>query len=188
MNETKLSTEERQKLHAEINQIVNQRFALTTLSITIFGAMLAWIIPSNTRISEVGSFNYAILNLLLIVLFLLFFLSQRLGLMIRTISTYLIVKDSSIWEKDWANYRKSSYLGYTKPQSVVYIVLGIILFSFPFILWAAFNITLEPRWGIIITSVSSLFYTIFIFGMGFYKWFDSEVNAKAKWVEQLNNN
>jgi hypothetical protein len=29
------------KLHAEINQIVNQRFLITTLSITVFGVLIA---------------------------------------------------------------------------------------------------------------------------------------------------
>ena len=35
------------KINSEINQIVNQRFVITTTAITVFGVMIAWMFPKS---------------------------------------------------------------------------------------------------------------------------------------------
>ncbi|MCU0916382.1 MAG: hypothetical protein MUC88_17735, partial [Planctomycetes bacterium] len=54
------NTEDTRKLHAEVNQIVNERLLLTILAVTVFGTMIAWLIPRNPPESKtsVGMFAY----------------------------------------------------------------------------------------------------------------------------------
>ena len=55
------STEDR-KLHSEVNQIVNQRFQLATIAITIFGVVVAWLLPRQTPVAgtPLGAFTFAV--------------------------------------------------------------------------------------------------------------------------------
>jgi hypothetical protein len=38
----------RRKLHAEVNQLANQRFLVTTGAITVFGVIMALLVPRNS--------------------------------------------------------------------------------------------------------------------------------------------
>jgi len=178
--------EDKRKLHAEINQLVNQRFVLTTISITVFGIMGAWMVPNNIpgKIEPIGAFCFAVASLLLIVLFLLFILSYCLCTMIRNISTYMVITGQSGWEEDWVKFRQTeSYIGYTKPQGVIFIILGILSVGFPFVLWAVYPFSLEPRGGVILTIVLGALYCIFIYGIAIEGWFSPEKLIKSKWEE-----
>ena len=94
-------------LTRKLNQIVNQRFALTTLAITIFTAFAAWLVPRDSAPNgpEFGLYRYMLLILLLLFEFLIFLLSHHLNSMLRIITVYLEVTDSSHWESDWKRYR-----------------------------------------------------------------------------------
>jgi hypothetical protein len=62
--------EDERKLHAEINQIVNQRFILTTLALTIFGILIVLMVPKDTPISGAnGEFPFAVSVILSLLLF-----------------------------------------------------------------------------------------------------------------------
>jgi hypothetical protein len=57
------SQEDERKLHNEINQIVNQRFILTTLALTLFGVLIAWMVPKDAAHqvdADIGAFPFAI--------------------------------------------------------------------------------------------------------------------------------
>ncbi|QQR75980.1 MAG: hypothetical protein IPJ17_10550 [Holophagales bacterium] len=181
--------EDQRKLHAEVNQLVNQRFLLTTLSITLFGALTAWQIPGQTPTATepLGAFRFVVAWLTVVVLFLLFFLANRLGAAIRTISTYLVVTSASDWERDIERLRQSGgHIGYTKPQAVVFLTLGVLSSAFPFVLWAAFpTYELQPRGGVLITVILGLLYIIFVSGMAYGDWFNPDREAKARWESLL---
>jgi hypothetical protein len=83
--------EDKRKLHAEVNQIVNQRILITTFSVTVFGVMIAWMIPKsapqpNPNIEVFVYIGSIILSLTLMVLFLL---SVYLTYMLRIFTSYL---------------------------------------------------------------------------------------------------
>jgi hypothetical protein len=71
--------EDERKLHAEINQIGNQRFLLTTLSLTLFGVLTAWMVPKESvHDTDIGAFPFAISIILSILLFAIYFWSHLL--------------------------------------------------------------------------------------------------------------
>jgi len=180
----KPNDEDKRKLHNEINQIVNQRFLLSTLAVTIFAVIVAWIMrePSTTS-CELGWFRYFASIVLLIVLFGLFCLMHRLRAMLRIISSYLIETKSSGWEIDWKKYREKPYNSYTKAQTLLFLVLGILAISVPFTIAFAYHLSLAPYSGAIVFGLIGVAYIIFLCEMGFGKWFDSEANAERRWQE-----
>ena len=128
------------KLHSEINQIANQRFLLSTLAVTIFGVISTWIMRETpTPNGQLGWFRYLASNIILIVLFGLFYLMHKLRATLRTISSYLIETKSSGWEKDWKTFREKPYSSYTKALTALFLVLGILAISIPFILAFAYQ-------------------------------------------------
>jgi hypothetical protein len=70
-----LSAEDIRKLHAEVNQIINQSFTLNTAAITAFGVVLAWTIqkPGTSPGDAATADSIAVVGAVLIqfVLFLL---------------------------------------------------------------------------------------------------------------------
>lgn len=176
--------EDQHKIHAEVNQIVNQRFFITTLAITIFAGMVAWLIPKQAPCPEtaIGTFTFIASILITIVLFALFLLTHHLTRMLRLFTTYLDVTDTSQWEKDWVNYRnRFRYFGYTKAQTIIFILLGIMSTGFPFLLWAAHPYSLEPRTGAVACFVIGILYVVQVVGMGFFKWFANEGEMLRIW-------
>ena len=96
------------KLHAEINQLINQRFTLNTVALTITGAMSAYIIPKEEHINSIVAVERSIMGDIVLLLFLclLVYLSRILYTMLRTFTTYLRVTEKSNWEQDWYEYQK----------------------------------------------------------------------------------
>lgn len=172
-----------QKLFLEINQLVNQRFMLTTLAVTVFAGVTAWIIPrvAPSQDAPLGAFVFGAALLLLVILFVLFLLAHQLGVMIRTISAYLEVTEVSNWEVAWRRYRKEPYVGYTRPQSTVFLVLGVLAASMPFLLWTVFPFRLEPRAGVTLVVIVGILYVVFVAGISFGNWFNPERDARTRW-------
>jgi hypothetical protein len=176
--------EDIKKLHSEVNQIVNQRLILTTLAVTVFGVMIAWLIPKEPPASggQVGAFVYLGSVLLVAILFALFLLSHHLTCMLRLFTTYLVLTNASNWEKDWASYRKEfRYLGYTKPQSIVFLFLGPLAAVFPLLLSAAYQLTLEPWILALVDGIVGGLYVVFVAGMGLGNWFAKEEDMQRNW-------
>jgi len=171
------------KLHSEVNQIVNQRFILTTFAVTIFGIMLAWVIPKvpPEPSSDLGWFPFLVSILTMVVLSLLFSLMHALLIMLRIFSSYLITTESSDWEKDWLEYRKSPYFDYTKAQSVVFLVLGPLAASTPFFLKLAYNLNLAPLKGALTTIVLAIIYVVYIYILGFNDLGSMEKASLDRW-------
>ena len=188
-------TEDLRKIHAEVNQLVNQRLALTTLAITIFTAVLALLVPRDTASvgTEYGLFRYSLSILLILFEFVLFVLAYHLTSMLRTFTAYLDVTGKSGWESDWRKYRKQrdkrgrklKYWGYTKPQSIIFLLVGIIAGSLPALFWLFFKINLRPWVGAAICCAALLLYIVFVTGMGFWGWFAKEDEIKMRWTTIL---
>jgi len=188
----KPTDEDIRKINAETSQIVHQRFLITTIAITLFGVMTAFLIPNSppTVGTDVGAFTCACSTLISLLLFTLFLVSHLLRSMLRTFTTYLIITRKSNWEYDWEIYRKANikegrwvYLGYTKPLSFIFIVLSIITTFYPFIFSIAYSLKLNPLFGFGLNLSFGLICIILIAGMGFLGWWDPEPKAKARWEE-----
>lgn len=185
---TPLTVEDQRKLHAEVNQLVNQRFLLNTAAVTLFGVILSWIIPKDSPPNTIGIVHYTACILLFILLFALFSISHLLRVTTRVITTYLIEKDASQWEKDWKLYRsQKSYFAYTKSQTLLFLILGLIVTAFPFLLIQLFNQQVNSDRGLWVVFLVGLLYEIFVFGMGFKDWFYPEKAIQARWKSVLNS-
>jgi hypothetical protein len=170
MSLTGPGAEDVRKLHGEINQLVNQRYLVTSLAITVFGVITAWQIPRQTpREGEpVGSFAFAGSTLLLVLLFLLYAFSHQLEGRLRAYTSYLHVTGTSGWEKDWARYRKECRpFAYTQSQAVVFAVLGLIAAAFPIVFARTYGLRLEPASGLRILLWTVAVYEVLVLAWGF---------------------
>lgn len=180
----KPSPEDLRKIHAEVNQLVNQRFLLTTLAITVFGVVVAWFIPKSPMHpgDRVGGLTLGGSVLLLALLFLLYFHSHLLRGMLRVFTSYLVETKSSGWEQDWAAYRADKkHWAYTKPQTLVFMVLGVLAILFPVFLAVLYSLQWEPQIGFVILAVAWVAYESMIWAMGFKEVGSTETESLAKW-------
>ena len=123
--------EDVRKLHAEINQIVNQRFNLTTLAITIFAGLGALMVNLGGSKGNLERSPFIAEILLSIMLFVIAMWSRILTKTLRTFTTYLSITGKSNWEHDWDLFRKNgSYAAYTKPQGMILLILNVLGFLF----------------------------------------------------------
>ena len=173
------------KIHNEINQIVNQRYLITTVAITIYCVVANMLKPKDfpSSTSELGGLIYFGTILLLSLLLLLFLYSHFLKVMLRTLTNYLLVSEKSNWEIEWKTYRTKGYFGYTKAQTIIFLILGIFSFSYPFGIKIAYNLNYEPLCGLTSIIIFFIFYFILIIGIGFCHWFDFEKRSQEKWKE-----
>lgn len=175
--------EDVRKLHAEVNQILNQRFLLTTLAVTVFGVVSAWMLPrtgptgkSNAYFSLLGA------DLLLVLLFLLYLASHALRNVMRTATTYLEVFALSDWERRATAFRADGrYLGYSKIQSTFFIALGLLDGVF-FTLSAACRPAKIP---LVLSIVLLVAYCVLVLGMGWRGWWYRESALRKKWEKVL---
>jgi len=178
------SAEDLVKIHNEVNQIVNQRFILTTIAVTIFGVGIAWIIPKEkpTSGSDIGGMIFALSIFLCIIFFSIYLFHALLKGTMRIFTTYLIITEKSGWEKDFVNYRAHSpYTAYSKPQTIVFLILNAATCAFPLILKLVYSINLAPKRGLCAMLIIGFIIEFLMWGMGFKGWFDSELKAKDKW-------
>lgn len=180
------SPEDLRKIHGEVNQLVNQRFLLTTAAVTIYGAFTAWLLPRQTPApgAPTGGFIYAMSLALLCTLFVLYLFKHMLLGMLRIFTTYLDVTAKSGWEQDWAAYRrKYAYLGYTKPQTLVFAFLGGLVLAMPFALQVAYGLTAAPTTGMWLLILGTVAYELAVILMGFNHIPDVETKTRERWVE-----
>lgn len=172
-----------QKIHAEINQIVNQRFLIMTVAITAFGVITPWLIPRNTPLSgaNIGAltaFGSIVLTLLLSILFMFSYLLTR---MLRTFTTYLLVTEKSGWEDDWKKYREMKYFGYTKAQTVVFLFLIGLSTFLPLILGVLYSTKPKCSTVLLVGILIGVPCLIVVAALGFLRCLDPEVKAKTRW-------
>jgi hypothetical protein len=176
------------KLGNEITQIVHQRFLVTTTAITIFGAAIAWMLPQVPRNvgDPVGPVIFALAVLLEVLLFALYLWNHILKIVLRTFTTYLMVTGKSPWESDWEQYRNRNrkHFGYTKAQTLIFVVLEFMACGFPFLLGPIFSLnSLQPLLGAILCLVLGVVFLLVMLFIGYFKLGDQEAQAKQLWTE-----
>jgi hypothetical protein len=123
------------KIHAEVTQIVNQRFQLTTLAILVVATVAGW---AATIVGKSGSLDTGMVTALtflvtLILLMIFAYFMLLLGMM-RIWTVYLQEKSWSQFEGEWSIYRKErtsrEYLGYTKAGTIIFVLLGPLAFGY----------------------------------------------------------
>jgi hypothetical protein len=126
------------KIHAEVTQLVHERFLLTTVAIIAFGVVSAWFVSKvgPTSGDALGGFAFAASILLTSLLFVLYVFSHLLKNVLKVFTTYLIVTGASGWEQDAKRFRdpERAYLGYTGPQTLVFLFLTAVATGFPLLL------------------------------------------------------
>jgi hypothetical protein len=92
--------EDERKLHNEITEIGRQRFVLTTLAVTLFGVLTAWMVPKEfpKENTSIGPFPFAISMIISILLFSIYLWHHMLRTHLQILANYLIVAGKSNWE------------------------------------------------------------------------------------------
>jgi hypothetical protein len=133
-----LSAEDIRKLHAEVNQIINQSFTLNTAAITAFGVVLAWTIqkPGTSPDDAAKADSIAVVGAVLIQ-FVLFLLDVASSMMIRQlhlITSYLRVTAKSRWEMDWqeaSRVRNGRLPTLGRVQALIFVTLAVVSTVWP---------------------------------------------------------
>lgn len=178
------TTEDVRKIHAEVNQLVQQRFSLTTLAITVYGLVTAWLIPRQHPDAGATLDGFTILGsiLLLMLLFLLYLTGHLLVGMIRVLTIYLAETGASGWEKDFASFRAGSdYWGYTKPHTIVFMILGLLATGFTPTLTVLYRLRWEPVVGYVALLCAFILYELLLWSMGFKRIFTRDQWVRARW-------
>jgi hypothetical protein len=174
--------EDERKLHAEINQIVNQRFLLTTLALTLFGVLTAWMVPKDgAHDADIGPFPFAISIVISVLLFSIYFWSHMLKTMMRVLTSYLAETGKSGWEVDWREFRQDGYSAHTKPQTIIFLVLITMSTIFPFVLSLVFSLKIISVVVPFIAVLLGVIAGLLIYLMGFKNLFDEEVSSLRRW-------
>jgi hypothetical protein len=123
------------KLHSEVNQIVQQRFYLTTIALIIFGTICGWATSELGKDKPIDWRFVFLTEFLLIAMLsgLYAYFMLLLGMM-RILTVYIKEKYGSPWERDWKQYREEEncrqYLGYSKAGTYVFQILGVLSLGF----------------------------------------------------------
>lgn len=136
MTVNKPDDQDKNKLHAEINQCIQQRFTVTMTAFTVFGIIIGWMVSGTTFAQgtlQLRPVAYLMAIILLVLLSLLFAISQAVRNEILLIAAYLRVTDSSAWEKDTLKYPRR-FGGHRDTQAILFGVLGVITCAVPFLL------------------------------------------------------
>lgn len=177
--------EDQRKIHAQINQILNQRFLLTTLAITLFGVIASWLIPKAQPSSHqpIGGAAYALAMVHSAITFALFLLQVLLRNTLHLYTTYLVVTKASYWEQDWTTLRKNRpYTAYSKPIAIVFALLNVLIVIFPFTLVVVYGLDWSPLLGMWLLITVGAVFQVLIIGLGFRGWFDNEQRIHDQWV------
>lgn len=161
---------------------MNQRFLLTTLAVTIFGAFAALGVPKQgaTSAPDLG-LAYTAAMLLFAVFGLLFFASHSLRGYLRVLTTYLAASKSSKWEEHWKTYRKNGHFAYTKTQALFFAVLGGLVAAYPFMIEWQLHHNFTCRWEYVAVAGLFAIYETVILVAGFSSSTSAESKYRARW-------
>ncbi len=180
-----------EKLHLEVNQIMDQRFWTTAVAISISGVLLGWLVPRATP--EAGKAiepaTYFVTISLNLILAALVFLHISLKDYARVLTTYLKLVKASVWEDHWFCYRhefKRKYVGYNIPQTTIFVLLVLLNTLSPWALSLLYSLKLELNRLMVIHFVSAAFFFI-------VRWLvpallsADEKDIEARWSKVLGN-
>ncbi len=180
-----LSAEDQRRLHAEINQLLNQRFVVTTTAITVFGAFCALMLPKDGA----GQQGAALMlfwgaGFLLAFLFALFLWNRMLTYSQATLARYLLLKKGSTWESDWDKFSKGKLPATATLQTAVFLFLGLLTFLWPLIITHAKELT-PPACGAAWLLCGLLVYGLLVCLLSFSNWPPYKQRIEDQWREVL---
>jgi hypothetical protein len=179
-----VGTEDQRKLHAEVNQILNQRFLVTTAAITVFGVFTSLIIPkdpSPQNVAILGRLVFAGAAFLQLFLLLLFAWNRSLANLQSNIAIYLVVNRASKWEVDWRKFHpQRGVLTTGLIQHGVFLALGVLTVLLPIVISMACSLPLEPGWVLFELAVAALYF-VGVFGFGLKQWLRNEQQIENQW-------
>jgi hypothetical protein len=183
----KPTTEDQRKLHAEINQINHQQFLLTTTALTLFGLIIAWVVPKQPTNVVIGPFEFSAATLLSLLIFALFMHGQFLRGKLRTYTTYLVVTGGSHWEEDFGKYLRAGgnrqWWGYS--ELYAYMTNVFLSMLFPFLLCLMYRGKIESQGIWLIDVIVGIAVLPIIYFMGRRGWGRPDDKISRTW-EQLN--
>ena len=186
-----LGPEDQRKLHAEVNQILNQRFLLTTAAITVFGVFSSWMIPKNPlqNPAVLDKLVFAGAALLHLFLWLLFLWNRFLAALQSYITIYLALTGASKWEADWKKFHPRRRLLSTGViQNGVFLMLWVFTLIWQVVILKAYGLELLPLlksgWFWFEVGVTAIYLTS-VFGFGFGRWLKREKQTEEQWREIL---
>lgn len=145
LRQTQPHTEDVRKLHAEINQLLNQVTLLNIASIAIFGAIASAtfyksdFLSSKFYLTPIPTGIVFVSASLLLILLVLFLIGHTYFRIIRYISAYMVATNSSIWEQHYwmhaANRRREFYFLYSETRVILFLTLGLFSVALPFGIW-----------------------------------------------------
>jgi hypothetical protein len=179
-SDAKCDAEDLRKIHAELNQILNQRFLLVTTAVTVFGAFSALMVPrindqswgslskaSLAKVSDVATlakeaamrtqfenFVFIATVVLVAVFALLFYINWTLLKNQNILAAYLRVFGLSPWERDINQFYKTGVAG-TRLYYVAYVFLGILVLLWPYVIFA--SVSHWPAHGPMILHIAICF-------------------------------
>lgn len=178
----KPNAEDRLKLGAEINQIINQRFLISMTALTLFGLIVGWLVAQR---HQVDAFDYIAMTMLLIFLFILYFYSHQLKWQMHLLAAYLIQTSASGWETDWLAYRDGRLTRFNSAifQDVLFMVLGIMAGLFPFVMMILVGVAAGTAFGIALALEIFVLsaYIVLLYGMITKNWFAFQPDAATRW-------
>jgi hypothetical protein len=132
------------KLHAEINQYINQCFIISMTAITVFGVIGGWILGGFTSSTLGGSqpqvkpITFLLSTLLVVILSVLFYVSQTTINNLLVLAAYLRQKKFSSWEIDFERFRSESqplrHVDQGESRIFLFLVLGMATLVLPLVL------------------------------------------------------
>ncbi len=159
--------EDVRKIHAEINQILHQRFLLVTTAVGVFGAFSAFVISAFKHAAQATTSDTAMWFIFLSGMFmlaffsLLFFLNLTLLKNQNILSTYLRLANLSCWEQRINSFYKDGVAG-TRLYYILYILFGLLAMSWPFLIFLANYNHLPEAYPSIIYILFGVFYILWV--------------------------
>ena len=124
------------KLHAEVNQYINQRFIIATTAITVSGVVLGWIVAGTsvgTETTQVRESVFFLALLLLLILAVLFVVAQIINASAWVITSYLRATKVSVWEDMYDRFGKAQrkggrvrWIGQREWMTLLFGALGVL--------------------------------------------------------------
>lgn len=154
--------EDVRKIHGEVNQILNHTFGLTTAAITAFGVILAWSIPKAPGGDQWAAASIAVMSAMLmhVVLLLLHGASKLLTRQLFTLTSYLVIKHLSIWEKDWMQLEQRSAPNppptYSHFQALIFLTLWALATVWPVLVHYVYFPGKELPWRLAFPFLSAV--------------------------------
>jgi hypothetical protein len=183
------------KLHAEVNQYINQRFIIATTAITVSGVVLGWIVAGTsvgTGTTQVRESVFFLALLLLLILAVLFVVAQIINASAWVITSYLRVTKVSVWEDMYDRFGKAQrkggrvrWIGQREWMTLLFGALGVLATFTPLGLAGLLGVQQGTKLWVLAAALGVFFfaYECMIFFTAKRQFLDLGADADRRWDE-----